>query len=300
MKLKKSMSRKIFNVFNYGFLGLLAFICLYPFWYILMYSISDPLQASTGVTVWLKDFTLFNYEKVFHLQGIYSAFLVSVARTVIGTFCTVLACSFLGYLFSKREMPARVFLYRMLIITMYISGGLIPHYLTINAYGLDNTFWVYIVPGIVSAYNVILVKTFVEQLPDSLEESAKIEGAGYLTIFTRIILPLSGPIVATIAIFSAVGHWNNWMDNYLFVNKENLQTLQYTLYKFLQESTELAKRLEVGDPSVLNEMAEQGPILTPKSVRMTITFITILPIFLLYPFMQKYFTKGIMIGAVKG
>lgn len=298
--MKISKSRVVFNVLNYSILGLFALMCLYPFWYILIYALSDPMEASKGIYFFIKKFTLSNFSKVFQLSGIYGAILVSVIRTIVGTAGTVLVSAFLGYLFSKREMFARTFFYRMVIITMYIGGGLIPVYLTYNAYGLADRFLVYILPSLVSAYNIILVKTYVEQLPDALQESAMIEGAGYFTVFRTIILPLCGPILATIAIFSAVGQWNAWMDNYLYVSKESLQTLQYTLYKFLSESTELAKRLEMGDKSAMNVLANEEGQLTPKTVRMTITFITILPIFCVYPFMQKYFTKGIMMGAVKG
>lgn len=296
---KVSGSRVVFNIFNYFFLGMIALLCFYPFYYILIYSLSDPIEAGTGITFWIKSFSLNNAKKVFELNGILHAFVISVLRTVTGSFCTVMACSFLGYLFTKRNFPAKKFFYRMLVITMYVGGGLIPYYLTIQAYHLNNTFFVYIIPSMISAFNVILIKTFIEQMPASLEESASMDGAGHTLIFWKIILPLSGPILATITVFAAVGHWNTWMDNYLFVTDLDLQTLQYTLYLFLQEATELAKRLQSLNSSVISEM-DAAEMLTPTSVKMTVTVVTILPIFLFYPFMQKYFTKGIMIGAIKG
>lgn len=297
---KITPSRVVFNIINYTVLGLFAIMCFYPFWYILIYSLSDPVKAQTGITIWFKGFSLFNFEKVLELKGIGSALMISILRTTIGTFLSVFACSFMGYLFSKQEMPGRKFLYRMLVITMYVGGGLIPTYLTISAYHLTNTFWVYVLPGVVSAYNIILVKTFVEQLPGSLEESAILDGAGIFTIYSRIILPLSKPIIATIVTFTAVGQWNAYMDNYLYVSESSLNTLQYLLYKFLNSTQELTKLLQQGDTSAMQQMGTSAQMLTPLGVRMTITVITVLPIFLVYPFMQKYFAKGIMLGAVKG
>ena len=295
---KAGPGRILFNIFNYSMLFLFAVICFYPFWYIIIYSFSDPQLAAQGLSFLPKGFTFENFVQVMQLKGIVNSLFISVARTIIGTALCIFACSFMGYLFSKKEMPMRKFFYRMLIITMYVSGGLIPGYLTISLYGLPNTFWVYIIPGIVSAYNVILVKTFVEQLPASLEESAILDGAGYMTVFVRIIAPLCKPIIATITIFSAVGHWNSWMDNYLYVSDANLHTLQYMLQKFLDSAAELSQLLRENSSAALASGSEN--LLTPMSVRMSITTLVVLPIFCVYPFMQKYFTKGIMIGAVKG
>lgn len=297
---KMSVSRLVFNIFNYTLLGLFALICFYPFWYVLVYSLSDPALASSGVTFFFKGFSVFNYQKVLQLNGIGQSLFISTARTLLGTVASVFACSFMGYLFSKREMPMRKFLYRMLVITMYVSGGMIPAYITITAYRLPNTFWVYVLPGVVSAYNVILVKTFVEQLPASLEESAVLDGAGYFTVYSRIVFPLCRPIIATIAIFTAVGQWNAYMDNYLYVSNPKLNTLQYVLYKFLNSTQELAKLLQQGDASAMHQVQSASQTVTPMGVRMTITVITVIPIFCVYPFMQKYFAKGIMLGAVKG
>jgi ABC-type glycerol-3-phosphate transport system permease component len=203
---------------------------------------------------------------------------------------------FLGYLFTKEKMPFRKFLYRALMITMYVSGGLVPGYLVIRYYGLLNNFWVYIFPGMVSAYYIILVKTFVEQLPSSVEESAMLDGAGTLTIFFRIIIPMSMPIVATIAVFSCVGHWNSWFDNHIYTFRStNLTTLQYMLYTYLNQVERLVKQMnELGRDMGLDKM------ITPKGVRMTITMVTVTPVLFIYPFLQKYFIKGIMLGAVKG
>ena len=205
----------------------------------------------------------------------------------------------LGYVFTKDKMPARKFFYRFMIITMYIGGGMIPTYLVFRSYGLLNTFAVYILPAMVSAYYVILIKTYVEQLPPSLEESALIDGAGPIIIFTKIILPLSMPIVATIAIFAAVGQWNSWFDNHIYTfNNKNLTTMQYMLYNYLNEAQRLANELK-NNPNMQSQINRQNA-LTPNSVRMTVTMITVLPVLVVYPIFQRYIVKGIMIGAVKG
>ena len=195
-------------------------------------------------------------------------------------------------------MPGKKFLYRFLILTMYINGGLISTYIVIKSYGLLNNFWVYVIPMLLSAYNIVLIKTYVEQLPASLEESARLDGAGYVTVFTKIILPLSKPIIATVAVFVAVGHWNSWFDNHIYTRGSDLTTLQYLLYNYLNEAQRLADQIK--NTSNMNGVSQMMASISPKGVRMTITVLASLPIFLVYPFMQKYFVKGIMVGAVKG
>lgn len=295
MRKKASISDTVFNIVNFTVMLLILFICVYPFWYIFIYSISDPTLASKGIVFLPKGLTLENFEKVLGLSGIFHALEVSVARTVLGTILHVICVMFLGYLFTK-PIYCRKFFYRMLVITMYFNGGVIPTYLVYKMYGLTNTFWVYIIPGAVTAYNVILCKTFIENLPVSLEESARLDGAGYLTVFAKIVLPLSKAIVATIVVFSAVGQWNAWTDNYIYNVDEKYNTLQLVLYNYLNESTRLMKLLEqTGDMMMMEDYQY-----TPMSIRMTITMLTMIPILCVYPFMQKHFVKGVMIGAIKG
>ncbi len=290
----KAISRDAFNVFNYLLLTVLLIACIYPFYYIFIYSISLPPEAAKGIYLLPGGFTLTNYARVLALPGIFDATVITVGRTVIGTIVTVACCSMLAFLMSKREMYLRTFLYRVLIITMYFNAGLIPYYLTLKMYHLNQSFLLYILPGAVSAFNVILIKTFIEQLPPSLEESAKLDGAGYFKIFVKIIFPLSMPIVATIAVFSAVGQWNYWVDNYLFITNPKLKTLQLILYEFLTQTQRIAQAArQQGSGQAVFEM-------TPAAVRMTITMVVTLPIIFVYPFLQKYFVKGLMLGAIKG
>jgi len=221
-----------------------------------------------------------------------------VGRTILGTSFMVAASAFVGYLVTKKEMWGRRFIYRLFIVTMYFNAGLIPWYMNMSMLGLTNNFWGYVIPGIVAPFNIILVKTYIESIPSELEESAFIDGAGYLTIFTRIIWPLSKPILATIAIFGAVGHWNSFTDSMILMSgKPELYTLQYRLYIYLTSTSNLSALMNSGgsvNTSVLNS------VLNARTVKLTVAMVTILPILLVYPFMQRYFIKGIMIGAVKG
>ena len=293
--MKQSISRRIFLFFNYILFIAMILLCIYPIWYIFISSISKG--SGVGQFFIPQNITFENYVKVFSLEGMGIAFRNSVLRTVIGTIFTVMTCMYLGYLFTKEEMPFRKVLYRMLIVTMYVSGGLIPTYLVYKSYGLLNNFWVYILPSTVSAYNVILIKTFLEQLPKPVEEAAMIDGAGTMRIFLSIILPMSLPIIATIAVYAAVGQWNSWFDNNIYTfTRDELATLQYKLYVYLNEAETLAKQLKMS--SEVDMSLKES--LTPRGVRMTVTMITVVPVLFVYPFLQRYFVKGIMIGSVKG
>lgn len=276
-------------------LVLFSLLCIYPFYYMLIYSVSSPAEASS-ITWRPIGFTMSNFKQVIEKAGFYQAAVISLLRTVLGTLITVGCCSFFGYLVTKKNMVGRKFIYRLLVITMYFDAGIVPTYLVIKAYGLINNFWVYILPKALVAYYVVLIKTFVEQLPPSLEESATLDGAGTLRCWWSIVLPISKPIIATISVFSAVAQWNSWFDSHIYTTKDSLWSLQYILYRYLQEIQQLSDAIldnpGSGDMSMLLSV-------TPATVRMTITAIVTIPILLVYPFMQKYFIKGIQLGAVK-
>lgn len=292
MREKLSGGEKIFSVFNVVFQLLFTFSCAYPFYYLFIYAFSDASQSFR--VIWHPvSFTLDNFKMVLSRDGFFPALRISFLRTVIGTAVTLLCCSFLGYLMTKQRMPGRRFIYRMLVFTMYLDGGIIAGYLVARAYGLINNFAVYIIPRAIGAYYVILLKTSFEQLPPSLEESAMMDGAGPILCWWSIVMPLSKPILATIAVFASVGQWNSWMDTHLYTTKESLWSLQYLLYRYLREAQSLANALENSDVNISTASV------TPEVVRMTITALVIIPILMVYPFMQKYFVKGIQLGAVK-
>ena len=239
-----------------------------------------------------------NYISAFRIKNLPNAAFISLSRTVLGTVLVIIASSFPGYTLSKKEFWHRSFWYRFIVATMYFNAGIIPVYVTYKNLGLINNYLVYLLPSMVSPFNLVLCKTYIESIPQSLEESAEIDGAGYFIRFTRIIFPLIKPIVATIAVFSAVGHWNAFMDTVLYTSKTKLFTLQYILYLYLNEATALAEVIK-SDPAA-GANIDPATMLTPTAVRYTITMITVLPVLFVYPFFQKYFIKGIMLGAVKG
>src|SRR5699024_607140 len=227
------------------------------------------------------------------------ATIVSIARTVIGTASTVMASAFLGFMFTQEKMWKRQFWYRFIVVTMYFSAGLIPAFITMKTLGLTNSFWVYILPAIVQPFNIILVKTYIESIPRSLQEAAEMDGAGILQVFFKVILPNCTPILATIAIFSAVGQWNSFQDTLIYITDEKLYSLQYLLYTYINQANSLAQMVRNTTGSLSN-IASVATAQTPTSIQMTVSVIVVLPIMFIYPMFQKHFVKGIMLGAVKG
>ncbi len=288
----------VFNLINYTFYALFGIACFFPFYYLFINTISNNDLVSSGQVTWYpKGFQFGNYLSILNVNELGTAFLVSVSRTVIGTALMVIASAFTGYLVTKKEMWGRKFWYRFLVITMYFNAGLIPWYLNMSMLGLTNTFMGYIIPGIMAPYNIILVKTYVESIPGELEEAAAIDGAGYFMIFRRVILPLCKPILATIAIFGAVGHWNSFTDSMILMSgKPELYTLQHRLYIYLTSSSNISAFMSSGN--VTSEMVSS--LLNMKTIKFTVAMVTLIPILIVYPFMSKYFEKGIMLGAVKG
>ncbi|KFI44971.1 multiple sugar transport system permease protein [Bifidobacterium bohemicum] len=297
---RRTTGEKAFAVFNGAFFILFAFLCTYPFWYLMINSVSDNAASAAGkVNWWIQGFHLENYKQVFGLEGMGQASLVSLGRTVIGTVLTVMASAFLGFMFTQKKMWHRQFWYRFFVITMYFNAGIIPAFITMKNLGLTNTFWVYILPAIVQPFNIILVKTFIESIPSSLEEAAEMDGAGTMTIFFKIIMPMCSPILATVAIFSAVGQWNSFQDTLIYITDNKLYSLQYLLYTYINQANSLAASVKANAGTAMN-VAAMATQQTPTSIRMTVSVIVVLPIMFVYPFFQRYFVKGMMLGAVKG
>lgn len=288
----------VFNIINYTVFILFTFICVYPFYFIFINTISaNDLSENGQVILYPIQIHFDNYANIFSISGFGEATFITVMRTVLATAVTLVGSSLLGFLFTK-EMWHRKFWYRFLIITMYFNAGLIPWFMTMRTLGLTNNFLAYILPAVVSPFNVILVKTYIESTPVALQEAAEIDGAGIMTIFTKIVLPLCKPILATIAIFSAVGQWNSFQDTLILMTDSHLYTLQYILYVYLNQANSLA--LIVQNSMDVNTIQNAATQITPTAIKMTITMVVVFPILFVYPFFQRYFTKGIMIGAVKG
>lgn len=297
--LRRSPAECIMDVVNVVFLTLIMLICVFPFYYLFINTISDNSLSARGlILLYPRGIHFENYVQVFKISGILQAVLISLVRTLLGTACSVAASAFLGYLLSKQNMLGHKIVYRFIIISMYFNAGIIPWYMNMMNLHLLNNFWVYIIPYIVVPYNIILIKTYMEGISPSLEDAAQIDGAGYMTRFIRIVLPVCTPILATTTIFSAVGQWNSFQDTLFLVSKPELYTLQFLLYRYMNEADALASIIKSSGSS---EMLTNLTITqTPTSIKMTVSMVVVLPILMVYPYFQRFFIKGIMIGAVKG
>lgn len=300
IKMQVSTTDKLISVTVYVLFSLFAFICVYPFYSIIINTISaNDLSAKGEIVFWPKGIHFQNYIDVFKIPGLWNAFIVSLGRTVIGTILTVGASAFLGFMFAQEDMWGRKFWYRFTIITMFFNAGIIPWYLTMRSLHLTNNFLAYILPSIVAPFFIILVKTFVESTPKELQQAASIDGAGIITIFYKVILPISKPILATVAIFSAVNQWNSFQDTLLLVTDSKLYSLQFILYNYINQASSLSTMVNLqnaGSTAIASLSTKQ----TTTSIRMTVTIIVVAPILLVYPIFQRFFVKGIIIGAVKG
>jgi putative aldouronate transport system permease protein len=299
-KMKKNLNK--FTPLDYGIAVLMIFVVivtLYPFLNVLAISLNDAVDtAKGGLHILPRKFTLINYKDIFsNNDQLLRAFINSVLRTVVGTVLGVFCTCIMAYVLSRRDFIFRKQVSTMLVLTMYVSGGLIPGYILIRNLGLINHFAVYIIPGLLSAFNVIVIRSFIDGLPDALEESAKMDGANDFVIFSKIIMPLCVPAIATVALFIAVGQWNSWFDTYLYARSNtSLTTLQYELMKILDNaSSQNAGAVN----NVALEQMNQTNKTTPESLKMAITIIATVPILAVYPFLQKYFVSGLTLGAVK-
>ena len=296
-RIRESAGDRVFSVMLYILLTILAVITIYPFWNVFVLSLNEPLDTLRGgVYVWPRRFTWSNLLQILQMPSLSRAFINSVLRTVIGSAVSVLSITMFSYVLTYRKFVFRGFLSRMVVISMYINGGLIPYYFVIRDLGLINSFLVYIIPFMLNAFYVLFTRTFIEQIPEELRESAEIDGANAFVIYRKIILPLALPIIATLILFTAVDQWNSWFDTYIYTKATDLTTLQYELVKVLSKSTSSIKNYRE-----LQSQLNSGAITsTPQSIRMAITVITTVPILCVYPFVQKYFITGLTLGGVKG
>lgn len=297
--LKRSVSGTIFDVCNIIFMCLLMFVMVYPFWNQLVVSFNDGIDAQRGgLYFWPRVFTTASYKYIFQTNGLLQATGWSVLRVVVGT-VTQLACTgLLAYVTSVKYFSFRKILRRMFLVSMYVGGGMIPTYLWYMKLGLTESFNVYWLPGLLSAYNMMIIASYIQGLPDSLSESARLDGARELTIYIRIILPLCVPVFAALAIMTAVGHWNAWFDVMIYNPSGRYDTLQMLLRSILIKSDRLAELMK-DSTSGSGEVKRMAAQISTTSMRAATTMIVTIPIVCVYPFFQKYFIKGISIGAVK-
>lgn len=290
---KRSVKDTVIYIVFYLILLLFVIIMLYPLLNTVAISFNDGTDALRGgIYLIPRMFSLKNYETVLKKSSMLTAAKITVLRTIIGTLSSMFVTALLSYVLSRKNFIFKKQVSLIYVITMYVSGGLIPVFILYKSLGLTNTFWVYIIPGMVSAFNMLVIRTYMNELPDSITESAEIDGAGHFTIFIRIIVPLCLPVFATVALFTAVYHWNSWFDAMLY-NRMSPQytTLQYELMKLLASVTNNGTTAET--------MKNSDGMVTPASIRAAATVITSLPIVCLYPFLQRYFVTGLTIGGVK-
>ena len=302
---RKGISDYLIDAFVYAFLTILTITVLYPFINALAISFNEAGDTMRGgIYFWPRVPTLESYKGVFTNPRIWNAYFITISRTVVGTLSALFVTSLIAFGLSNKKLVGRRFYSLFCIIPMYFGGGLIPWYMLIRNLNLMNSFWVYIIPNLVGLFNIILMRTFFQEIPDALRESAQIDGANYVTIFFKIILPVSTPIIATIALFIGVFHWNSWFDATIFVMRDDLKPMQNILLRIINEAA-YAERMAAMSGGAAGAaqfvgLVGRGRPVNVRSLTMATMFVTIFPVLIIYPFLQRFFVKGIMIGSIKG
>ena len=288
-----NLGERVFDIGNTAFLGIIALLALYPFLYTLSISLSTAAEARRdSLHLFPQEVSFAAYGMLLHSPEILRGFYNSLLRTVLGTVLTVLATAIAAYPLARKQLPHRALIQFLILFTMIFSGGIVPGYLLVRNLGLINTIWALILPGLLSAFNVVIIKNFFQQIPESFHEAAQIERANEWQILFKIYMPLSTPVLATVCLWTAVAHWNQWFDAMLYITDDNKQVLQNLLQRVVIEgSTQLIDRGRTGQLSVT--------AYTPETLKAATVVLTILPMLILYPFVQKYFKSGILLGGVK-
>lgn len=294
--MRETKGQKLFKIFNYTFLALLGLITFYPFWYVLVASLNTGRDFIRG-GVWLypREFTLENYSLAFRDSRIFTSLGISVSSTILLCLISLTFTALAAYAMSVRTLPGRTFMNFFWYFTTIFGGGMIPYYMVLRGLGLTGSFWLYIIPSVYSFYNFILLRTNFSAIPYELRESAQLDGAGEWTILSKIYLPLSKPILATLALFIGVGRWNDWFTGAYYQAKTELFPAATVLQKILSEAT-ASSQVKVGQETVAGAMTSY----TSMSLQMAFVMILTMPIVVVYPFLQKYYVKGVMVGSVKG
>ncbi len=288
----RSLSGKAFDAANALFLLLFCLTTLYPFMYMLKLSFSPPTVSFSRISIIPEEVSLINYHTVLSSSYILSGFRMTLLRTVLGTGISVLAMVMTAYPLSKRYMPDRTFFTALIVFTMFFSGGLVPEYLLVRNLKMQNTIWALVLPAMISTYSMIIVRNFFMSIPEEIDESARMDGANEIIILFRLVLPLSTPILATVLLWEAVGHWNAWFDSLIYIQDTRKQVLQVVLRRIVLEGTQQILDLSSGSPDSVAA--------NPEGIKAASVMVVSLPIIALYPFVQKYFVKGIMVGSLKG
>ncbi|MCL2821424.1 MAG: carbohydrate ABC transporter permease [Oscillospiraceae bacterium] len=303
---KRGVSDYIIDFFVYAFLVVLAISVIYPFINALAISFNNADDTMRGgIYLWPRVPTVESYTKVFTNPRIWNAYFITIARTSLGTVSALFVTSLIAYALSNSKLVGRRFYSLFCIIPMYFGGGLIPYFMLIRNLGMFDSFWVYIIPNLVGLFNVILMRTFFQEIPESMKESAHIDGANHITVYFKIILPVSTPILATIALFIGVFHWNAWFDATIFIRSDELKPMQNILLQIVNEAAFAERIAALSGAGAAAAQAAMGSLVrgrpvNVRSITLATMFVTIFPVLIVYPFLQRFFVKGIMIGSVKG
>ncbi|MDQ0902301.1 carbohydrate ABC transporter permease [Paenibacillus sp. V4I7] len=290
MPYDKTLGNRLFDIFNYSFLLIFSIACALPFLYVLAVSFTSPAEvARGGIILFPKEWSLASYRYIFSTDTLIRSLMVSIYITVVGTFINLLFTSLMAYPLSKTHIRGRQFILLAVLFTMLFGGGLIPTYFVVKALGLTNTLWALMIPSAISAFNLIVLKNFFQQIPDGLEDSAKIDGCSDLGVLFRIVLPLSMPAMATFALFYAVSHWNQFFSAVMYINDNSKWPIQVLLREIV-----ILAQSRIGDASI------DDTEIQPLTIRMAVIVFATVPILFVYPFLQKHFTKGVLLGSVKG
>ena len=291
-KITRTPGEWVLDIVKVVFLAFVVVVTVYPFWNIFIISINDATDAIRGGLYFLpRKLSLSSYAEILGRSTFLASIKVSVGRTLIGTPIAVLVTAMLAYPLSRKDLVGRKFWNLLFVFTMYFGGGLVPYYMVLKGIHMLNTFWVFIFPMMMSVYNMILIRSYIESMPDSLFEAAKIDGANDLVVLLRIVLPLSKAMLATLALFYAVGRWNSFQDSILYINKDSLYTIQVRLRQLIQASQ---------ISTMMEDIPEMKDNLVAETVKAACMVFSMIPVMIVYPWLQKYFVKGVMIGSVKG
>lgn len=288
--MKASRGERIFYFINTVIMLLICVIMLYPMIYVIGHSVmGDAERVLNPLRLLPRKLDWSGYRYILSSPSIWRSYLITILRVIVGTGMNILFTALLAYPLSRKKYPARKAITVLITFTMWFSGGMVPNFLLIRSLGLNNSFWVYVLPHLVDPFNLIILRNFFSQIPDALEESAKIDGANDIMILTRIIVPLSKASIATIGLFYAVFHWNTWWDSMLYVSEKNMWTIQYLLQQLIANSN-------------IYDFAASSSVAKPpaEAIRMACIVVSTIPILCVYPFIQKYFVKGVLVGSVKG
>ncbi len=297
--MKPTAGQRAFGIVNGAGMALFCVACIYPLVLVTALSFNDGMDAMRGgIYLWPRVWSLENYRTILTENRIVSSALISIYRTVTGAALSVILNACFAYALTKHDLPGRRFFLWFILVPMYFGGGIIPYFLVCRALGLVNTLLVYVLPAIFSPFYILLIRVGLQDLPASLEESAKMDGAGYGRIFFQIYFPLSGPILATVALLSGVGHWNDWFDGTVMVLSSRLWPLQTLLLNIIQ-GADIMSFFKKRNIAMAGSYLKKTKI-TVESLKMAMLVITVAPVVLLYPFLQRYFVKGIMVGSLKG